>query len=188
VNPELTWYVARAAGVVAWALLTLSVVWGLALSTRVLGRRPRPAWLLDLHRGLGGLATIFVGVHVVAIVADDYVHFGLGDVLVPFASSWHPAAVAGGVVALYLLVAVELTSLARAHLPRRVWRAVHLASFPLFGLATLHAFTAGTDMPAPAFVALAVVGGAAVVVLSGVRLAGRRALRVPPRVGLGSRG
>jgi hypothetical protein len=66
-------------------------------------------------------------------------------VLVPFASSWHPAAVAWGVVALYMLLAVELTSLARAHLPKKLWRGVHYLSFPLFLSATAHGLTAGTD-------------------------------------------
>ena len=67
--------------------------------------RVTPAWVLDLHRFLGGLATVFVCVHVAAVVFDSYVAFGLADVLVPLASSWHPVAVAWGVVALYLLLA-----------------------------------------------------------------------------------
>ena len=40
----LRWYVdrfARAAGLVSWALLAAATLWGLALSTKVLGRRPR---------------------------------------------------------------------------------------------------------------------------------------------------
>src|SRR5438874_9448763 len=140
----LPWYIARASGLVAWGLLSASVIWGLALSTRALGRRPRPAWLLDMHRYLGGLATIFTGVHIAAVVADSYVHFDLVSVLVPGASSWRPGAVAWGVVGLYLLLAVELTSLARNRLPKRVWRIIHFASFPLFMTATVHAITAGT--------------------------------------------
>ena len=94
-----------------------------------------PGWLLSIHRYLGGLASIFVIVHVFGIVADTYVHFGLVDVLVPLASSWHPVAVAWGVVAMWLLVAVEITSLARASMPRAVWRWVHMSSYPLFLLA-----------------------------------------------------
>jgi predicted ferric reductase len=88
---------------------------------------------------------VFVAVHIVAIVSDTYVHFGLVDVLVPFASTWNPSAVALGIVSLYLLLAIELTSLLRQHLPRKLWRRVHFASFPLFVLATLHLLTAGTD-------------------------------------------
>ena len=34
---ELLWYTARASGLVAWALLSAGVLWGLALSTKVLG-------------------------------------------------------------------------------------------------------------------------------------------------------
>jgi predicted ferric reductase len=141
----LPWYVARAAGLVGWALLAAATLWGLALSSKVFGKRPRPNWLLDMHRWLGGVALIFTGVHVVALLADQYVHFGLASVLVPFASKWHPVAVAWGVVAFYLLLAVELTSLARARLSKKVWRRVHFASFALFIVSTIHGLTAGTD-------------------------------------------
>lgn len=50
-----------------------------------------------------------------------------------------------GVVALYLLVAVEVTSLLRNRLPRRLWRAVHSTSFALFLLGTGHALAAGSE-------------------------------------------
>jgi hypothetical protein len=169
---QLTWYVARSAGIVAWALLSASVLWGLVMTTRVARGRVRAAWLLDLHRYLGGLATIFVGVHVVAIVADSYVHFGVASVLLPFASTWRPTAVAWGVVAAYVLLAVELTSLVRARLPKPVWRAVHFASFPLFVLATVHGLTAGTDAHSILFRWVAVVAIAAVAALTAVRVAG----------------
>jgi predicted ferric reductase len=164
------WYVARAAGLVSWALLAASVLWGLALSTRALGSRPRPNWLLDMHRWLGGTALAFTGVHVLALLLDQYVHFGLVQILVPFASTWHPVAVAWGVVSLYLLLAVELTSLARARVSKRVWRRVHTASFVLFVTATIHGLTSGTDMRSPLFrlVTLAVV----------VLVAGLTAIRV----------
>src|SRR5438067_3786893 len=142
---RLLWYVARSSGLVAWTLLALSVALGITLSSRIAGRRPSPAWLLSIHRYLGGLASIFVAVHVAGLLADNYVDFRLVDVVVPFASRWHPVAVAWGIVAMWLLVAVELTSLARASLPRTLWRWVHLSSYPLFLLASVHMVTAGTD-------------------------------------------
>jgi predicted ferric reductase len=144
-NKQLWWYMARSGGIVAWALLAASVLWGLALSTKVLRGKPRPNWILDLHRFLGGLALLFTGIHVVALVLDSYVHFGLSEVLVPFASAWHPVAVAWGVIGLYLLIAVELTSLARKRISKRTWRLTHYLSFPLFVLTTAHALSAGTD-------------------------------------------
>jgi DMSO/TMAO reductase YedYZ heme-binding membrane subunit len=142
---QLWWYSARASGIVAWALLAASVGWGLVLSTKLRPPRVRPAWTLDLHRFLGGSATVFTAIHVGSLILDSYVRFDVIDVLVPFASAWHPMWVAPGVVALWLLLAVELTSLARRHLPHRAWRRVHLLSLPLFVVATAHFVLAGTD-------------------------------------------
>jgi DMSO/TMAO reductase YedYZ heme-binding membrane subunit len=169
-STQLYWYIARATGIVGWALLAGSVLWGLALSTKTRPGNVRPNWMLDLHRFLGGLATIFTGVHVGALVADSYVHFGPADILVPFASAWKPGPVAWGVAGMYLLAAVELTSLARRHLSKRVWRAVHFASFPLFATATIHALTAGTDSSARPFTALVWGTTAAVVALTVLRV------------------
>ena len=78
---------------------------------------------------------MFTGLHVGAILLDTYVHFDPISVLVPFATSWHPGAVAWGIAGLYLLLAVELTSLLRTRIPRKLWRLTHFASFPLFALA-----------------------------------------------------
>ena len=143
---QVWWYVARATGLVAWGLLTASVLWGIALSTRALGPRPTAPWLLDLHRYLGGLAVLFVGGHLVAILADSFEHFTVADLVVPMASEWRPGAVAWGVVSLYLLLAVEVTSLLVRHVPRATWRAIHLSSYALFATSTVHLLLSGTDV------------------------------------------
>jgi DMSO/TMAO reductase YedYZ heme-binding membrane subunit len=85
-------------------------------------------------------------------------------------SSWHPVAVAWGIVAAYLMVAVEVTSLLRARLSMRAWRITHLLSFPVYLSATTHLLTAGTDRHSPV-VRLAVLGvTAAVAILAAVRV------------------
>ena len=122
-NPQVWWYVARASGIIAWLLLTASVIWGVLLSTDAFPTHRRPAWLLDLHRWLGGLTVAFVAAHLAALVADSYTHFDLADLAIPYASEWRPGAVALGVVATWCLVAVEATSLAMRRLPRKLWRA-----------------------------------------------------------------
>jgi methionine sulfoxide reductase heme-binding subunit len=184
VNPHLWWYVARASGIVAWFLVTASVVWGLVLSTK-LTRRPKPAWFLDLHRFLGGLSVAFVGVHLAGLVADNFTHFGLASLLVPLASAWHPVAVAWGVVGMYLLVAIEFTSLLRRRLPRRLWHAVHLTSFGLFAFTTVHALTAGSDAGNGAVQWFALGSCAVVAFLTLVRILSTRRT---PRVGVTSVG
>jgi DMSO/TMAO reductase YedYZ heme-binding membrane subunit len=190
VTGSVWWYSARAGGIVAWVLLSASVIWGLSMSTKLRPPRVRPAWMLDLHRFLGGLAVIFTVVHVASIMLDSYVHFGLAEVLVPLASSWRPLAVALGVVGAYLLVAVELTSLARRHLSNRLWRRVHVLSLPLFGLASLHFLAAGSD--AGSFMTLVVLGtGSIVAILTARRIVQSRTPSVSqaprPPVAAGSR-
>ena len=170
ISGSLPWYVARASGLVAWGLLAATVVWGLLMTSKVLRGRVKNAWLLDLHRWLGGLALAFTGVHVLAIMSDTYVHFGLASVLIPLASHWHPLAVAWGVVSLYLLAAVELTSLARRHLAHRLWRRMHVLSFPLFVSSTVHGLTAGTDGRRPMILIAAVLTAVAVGALGALRL------------------
>jgi DMSO/TMAO reductase YedYZ heme-binding membrane subunit len=176
----LPWYVARASGLIAWALLSASVTLGLLLATRILGPSPKPAVLLRLHRRLATLSLWFVGLHLTGILLDSYVHFSLADLFVPLASAWHPVAVAWGVVAFYLLAAVAITSLAFRWLPRRVrrlWRPVHLATHALFALSTIHLLSAGTDAGNVLLrpVVAAVVAGIGVLAVMGA--AGRR---LPP--------
>jgi DMSO/TMAO reductase YedYZ heme-binding membrane subunit len=180
---NLAWDIARAGGLVAWALATASVVWGLALSTRIARRRPWPAWLLDLHRFLGALAVIFTVVHVGAVLMDSYTSFGLADVLVPFAASWHPTAVAWGIVAFYVLVAVEVTSLLRSRIGKTWWRRTHFLSFGLFVFATVHAVMAGTDTKTDLVLAAIVLLSLPVAALTAIRIGGAspapRAARAP---------
>jgi DMSO/TMAO reductase YedYZ heme-binding membrane subunit len=121
---------------------------------------------------------LFTGIHVAALVADTTVAFGWADVLIPFASSWNPAAVALGVVAGYLLVAVQLSSMLMKRLPRRMWKWIHLSSYGLFWLGIAHGATAGTDAGHPLYIAATAVTTLVVVFLTTYRsLASRRRSR-----------
>ncbi len=144
-NSQVWWFVSRSSGIIAWALLTLSVCWGLFISTKAVAKASTPAWLLDLHRFLGGIAVTFTAIHLIGLWADSYVEFGWRELFVPMASEWKPGPVAWGIVSVYLLVAIELTSLAMKFLPRKLWRAVHHLSLPLYAMATYHGVAAGTD-------------------------------------------
>jgi predicted ferric reductase len=182
------WYLARASGYVAWGLVTSSVIAGLLLTTRVTNGRPRPAWILDLHRFLAGTAVIFTALHIGGLVADTYVHFGPADILVPLASHWRPAPVALGVIALYLLGAIEVTSLLMRRLPRRLWHGVHLTSYVLFWLATFHLLTAGTDATNRISRLGAGFAVALVTFLTFVRVLDRRGTHHSPRRSAASQG
>jgi len=157
----VAWIVARAAGLVAFALLTLSTWLGLAMSTRILGPRRQKA-LLGWHRSLVWTGLSMLVLHVGALLLDPVLHFGLAAVFVPFAASWHTGAVAMGVVAGWLSLMLAVSFRVRRRIGQRTWRGLHYASFAAFGLALLHALSAGTDLadvkgPVVAAIALAPV-------------------------------
>jgi DMSO/TMAO reductase YedYZ heme-binding membrane subunit len=162
-NPQVWWWLARATGIVAWCMVTASIVWGLTLSSKLVRRRKVPAWLLDLHRYLGTLTLVFVAIHLAALGADDYVDFGLRDLFVPMASAWRPGAVAWGIVALYLLLVVQVSSWCMRRLPRKVWHRIHLLSFVVFVAGTVHGALAGADR-SELLVQFAAVAGTTIVV------------------------
>ena len=140
-----TWHLARSAGWVAWVLLGCSVVWGSLAAGRMVAGRTTPRWLVELHRHLSWLTMLLLAVHLGALLADDYVEFGLTDLLVPGAAAWRPGAVAWGVIALWLVMAVQVSSLSWVRVPRRWWRRLHLLALPAWGFAALHGVQAGTD-------------------------------------------
>ncbi len=162
-NEQMWWFLARSSGIVAWALLTASVLWGIVLSTDLFPRNRRPAWLLDLHRWLGGLTCGFLGLHLVMLWADSYIEFTIADFLIPFRATWKPTAVALGVIATWLLVMVQATSLARKRLSAGVWRTVHLASYAAFVLGGIHGSMAGSDAMKPVYQFSNLLGLSAVV-------------------------
>jgi predicted ferric reductase len=162
-------------------LASLSVLWGLALSGRPFGRNPTGPWLLDLHRYLGGLSVLFVGGHIGAIAADNFVHFGWADTFVPLASGYRPVAVAWGVVSMYFLLAIEVTSLAMKQLPKRVWRSIHYTSVVVFLASTLHLLTVGTDRENMLLRVAAAASTAVATFLVAYRLAAPKPQRQQPR-------
>lgn len=169
-TPALSWYVARSGGIVAWALVTASVVVGLVQSTRVARGRANPAWLRAFHANAGGMAVAFTVIHVVGLLLDTTVDFSLVDVVVPFASAWRPLAVAWGIVAMDLLLAVGVTAWARRRLPKGTWLKVHRLSALTYVLATAHLLTAGTDVANPVLQASALTSMFVVAALLFTRL------------------
>ncbi len=165
-------YLTRASGIVAMVLMVASLCWGLFFSARETGKRLRPAWWLDLHNWLGGLALVFTGVHMFAAFADSNLALGLRDVLLPGAGKRQSGALNWGVVAFYGLAVVVFTSWPKKLFKRPVWRAVHLFSVPATVFACVHAYRMGSDASTFWFKALLVlVAGAAAYPLV-IRVAG----------------
>ncbi len=144
-SEQIWWYLSRATGIVAAVLLLMSLVLGMLMTTRLLRSVDRPAWLLAMHRWSSGLAVLATAGHVAALVADNYVEFGVSEILVPFASEWKTTGVALGVVSMYVLVIVQATSLMMRRIPRQIWRKIHLGAYGSAWMAVMHAGLSGTD-------------------------------------------
>ena len=158
-SEQFWWYVARSGGIVALFLAAASVIWGLLLSSGYLDRNPPKRWLLSLHSWLGGLTVTFTAIHLLGLWLDSFIQYSFGDLFVPFFATDAPGrwAIAWGVIAFYLLLAVQGTSLMMKRLPRRWWRAIHMASFGVLITGIVHGAQAGTDISNPIYI-LGVVG------------------------------
>ena len=165
-GPTTLWYLSRGTGVVSLLLLTAALVLGVAGSLRA---RPR-VLLAGLHRNLPLLAIAFVTAHVLTTVADGYAPIGVKDAIVPFLSPYRPVWLGLGTVAFDLLLALVVTSLLRARIGLRGWRAVHWLAYLSWPVAVMHGLGTGTDGKAGWLLVLTVVCTFAVVAAVVMRL------------------
>ncbi len=156
-DPHFWWYVTRASAVLAWVIMTAAVLWGITLSTRIFRGADNPSWLQDLHRFLGGTALVLTLIHMVSLVLDPWLALPIDQLLIPLIAEYRPVPVALGILSFYVLVAVQLTSLAKNRLPQRFWKAVHYLSYVAVLAVAIHGAYAGTDAGAPWYQGVATV-------------------------------
>ncbi len=179
-SSPVDWYAARAAGVVAYLLLSTTVTLGIAMAgKKKLHRWPRFA-IEDVHRFGGILVGTFVVIHIATIAIDSWLPFSVGSIIVPFTSAYKPLWVGLGIVAAELLLALAVTNRLRTtRISYRFWRRAHYLNFAVWGGATLHSLGSGTDRSTPWLIGLqaagiALVTGAATWRLLASRLQPRR--------------
>ena len=144
-DPALTWYVARASGLICLVLLSLSVVLGVGASTR-LSSSGWPRFVTQaLHRNVSLFVLVLLALHVGAVVMDDFVTIPVTDAVIPFVSAYRPLWLGLGALASDLLLALVLTSLVRHRLGYGTWRAVHWTAYLCWPLAVVHGLGTGTD-------------------------------------------
>ena len=147
-NDQILWFATRGAGVVS--LLLFSAVTCLGILTVM--RWQSASWprflTAELHRNLALLSVIFLVVHIVTAILDPFVTLGWLATVVPFASEYRPLWVGLGAISLDLLLAIVVTSLLRARVGQRAWRAVHWLAYGAWPLAVLHGIGTGSDTSA----------------------------------------
>ncbi|MGH2933667.1 MAG: ferric reductase-like transmembrane domain-containing protein [Gaiellaceae bacterium] len=143
------WLLARASGITAYVLVTASVLAGLVVKSRPFGRAVKTADTVDLHRALAFLGLGMLALHGVALTLDRTLHMPAAGLVVPGLSPYRPQPVALGVVACELAVLLVISFPLRRRIGMRAWRTLHWASYLVFGMATVHGLTAGTDSARP---------------------------------------
>jgi len=173
------WYTMRATGVVALALLTVTMVLGILTGGRATTRSWPAFARADLHKRVSLLAMVFLSIHVLTAVLDTYVNVGWLAVLVPFASPYRPLWTGLGTVGVDLMLAVAVSSALRQRIAARTWRGIHWLAYGSWPVAMAHSLGMGTDA---ATVWLDVLAGAcclAVVASLTWRIADHRRSTVP---------
>jgi sulfoxide reductase heme-binding subunit YedZ len=140
------WYFTRGTGALALVLLTASLVLGVVDVQRWSAWHV-PRFVIDgLHRTVSLLVVAFVALHVVTAVLDSFAPIKLADAVIPFGSSYRPFWVGLGALAFDLVVALVITSLLRARLGTRTWRAVHWLAYGCWPVAFMHGLGTGSDV------------------------------------------
>lgn len=151
------WYVTRASGLIAAALLVVLMITGISVFTGYEFKFMEPLKAWANHRTLGIAFAIAVAVHVLSLLFDKFISFNIVQVLVPFASQYKHIKLLGisvgsfgvalGVISLYLVTAIVLTSITSIMSGSpKLWKWTHLLSYLVILAIFFHSIMIGTDL------------------------------------------
>ena len=173
---QVFWFASRAVGIVAIALLAVSVALGLAMSGR-LGRRPGlPAKLKRFHEASTLVTLGLVVAHAGLLLADGYLRPGLAGITLPFQLSYRPFFTGIGIIGGWLALILGLSFYVRRWIGVKTWRRLHRFTLLVYVLALGHVVGAGTDGRATWMLALLTILTAPIVFAFTYRV-----LPAPPR-------
>jgi methionine sulfoxide reductase heme-binding subunit len=144
-SDTILWYATRGAGIVSLVLLTAVVVLGITSAMRWQAASWPRFLTTGFHRNLALTTLAFLAIHIVTAVVDPFTALGWNAALIPFSSSYRTFWLGLGVVAMYLLLAIVITSLLRPLFGVRTWRIVHWLTYAMWPVALIHGIGTGTD-------------------------------------------
>lgn len=148
------WYLTRSSALIGFFLLYLSIFFGIAIRNPLLRKIISPIYSLDIHGWISLQALLFVLLHGVSLLFDEFLAFDLANVFLPFSnlsenaikSGVNPIYLAMGIVAFYLMIALIVSSYLRKYIKFWIWRLIHLFNIILWIFVIFHALKLGTDM------------------------------------------
>ena len=180
VQSSWPWYLVRASGLVAGVAAVILLLSGIGAVTGHTFKFLEPLTAWATHRALGIILVIATLVHMIMLLFDKFVPFTLPAVLVPWVSQYKPvilgnlnlgsAYVALGILALYVAIAIVVTSLLWIDKKPKIWKVIHFASYFVIAAVFLHALFLGTDTSTGIGRWLWIAGGVIVAVAIIVRI------------------
>ena len=151
------WYVIRASGFTAAGLLILLMLSGIGQVTGLFYKFAEPVTAWALHKALGYALVVAIAIHAGTLLIDRFMPFSLGQILLPFASTYSNnvplfglalgfLGVACGIMAAYGVALIVITSLAWMETKKRTWKLLHFVSYAVIALVFLHGLLVGTDL------------------------------------------
>lgn len=139
-----TWNLIRVSGFLSYFLLTMSVAFGLLQSFSSL-KKKKPQFLF-IHQNSGWIGILVSLFHMLLLFWDQYVHYPVLSILVPF-SSEHETFTSGlGTISFYLFfIIIGSSDFFMKRLGRIAWKKIHLLAVPAWVLMALHGIMIGSD-------------------------------------------
>lgn len=175
------WEMIRASGLIAYVLLSVSMIVGIGVRVRALDWLMRRAWVLEGHQTFSVLALAFTAAHIGFTLFNRHAPFSFIDVLVPFSSGWRPVAMSLGIIGFYLIALLTFSSWLRPVIGQKTWRTIHYSGFAAWIMALGHSVFSGSDTGEAWVQWLYLTSAAAVILLIAFRVltAGKRAAQSP---------
>ncbi|WP_244879212.1 ferric reductase-like transmembrane domain-containing protein [Paenibacillus cineris] len=167
------WVTTRAAGLTSYMLLFASVAAGL-LQGGAWAKGPVKAKLNMVHQWCGWFGLLFGMVHGLVLLFDRFVGYSLADLLIPFKASGDRLWMGMGILSLYLLLLLIISSDLMKKLGKKVWRFIHFLAMPAYLMALVHGIMLGTDSRQAPVIGLYAVTGVTVLILLVNRIAASR--------------
>lgn len=167
------WYISRATGILAFLLLYIVIFSGLIIRMPVFSKIMLPANSLKIHEWLSIQSLVFVFVHGGILLLDKYVNYRIEDILIPFYNGQNSKELAFGILAMYLMLLLIITSYIKKFIGYKIWRTVHFLNIILYVLVVWHALYLGTDLQTGIFRWIFIGINLALVILMAVNIATR---------------
>src|ERR1019366_917186 len=136
---------ATALGTRALGLISVSVLIGLTMATKILRRPGLTRKLARLHEHVALVALAAIVVHGASLLGDRWLPAGGKGLIVPFTMGYRPLYTGLGMVAAYLAALLGLSFYLRRLIGTRLWRKLHRATVLVWVLGVVHTIGSGTD-------------------------------------------